>query len=623
MRPAININKSLIRDVIIAILSFLASISMTMCYSIQTDTINIDKTILAMDNLVSSISGNQLLSTVVFLFIFLIARRLVIKIPRGVLLPYAVISFFCATICLMAESYRIDNTLSLLYHPHGQVIKSCIYVAGISFVILLFFVLLFDVILSDYFNSKISVTSHIFTKVFIFLMIFWAFPLILSYPANMNWDAWYQMQQFWRFSPFNTHQPIIHTLLMGTCTLVGYLFGNSSAGLFLFVFLQTIVYGLVISYSFLLLEKISTPNWLKALYLFLCCFSPYYVNSSNSVIKDSSYSISFLLLMIEIIYALIDIEEFVKKKSHWMLSMISIFGVISLRSNGIYIFIPIAVAIMYGVIKKCRKKTPIVIAKVAAILFIPVGGLFIFNFGFESAVSEVQKVSVSESLSLPFQQTARTVLYYADSITEDEYNAIDSVLEYDLLADHYDPRISDPVKALFKEECTTGELINYLETWIRMGIKHPITYFETVINQNYGLFYIKKENSSVFLEYLAEGELSAKFENSIGLFGYNGFEKQKHYLEKWYMLMFFLPIIGILSHPAFYTYVILGLTVIAIKNRKQQLLFLLLPLILTFVFIIIGPVFQWHPRYAFPIIYCIPLVVAYFIYEMRTVRIEK
>ena len=129
----------------------------------------------------------------------------------------------------------------------------------------------------------------------------------------MNWDAWYQMQQFWRFSPFNTHQPIIHTLLMGTCTLVGYLFGNSSAGLFLFVFLQTIVYGLVISYSFLLLEKISTPNWLKALYLFLCCFSPYYVNSSNSVIKDSSYSISFLLLMIEIIYALIDIEEFVKK----------------------------------------------------------------------------------------------------------------------------------------------------------------------------------------------------------------------------------------------------------------------------------------------------------------------
>ena len=83
------------------------------------------------------------------------------------------------------------------------------------------------------------------------------------------------------------------------------------------------------------------------------------------------------------------------------------------------------------------------------------------------------------------------------------------------------------------------------------------------------------------------------------------------------MLMFSLPIIGILSHPAFYMYVLLGITVIAIKNRKQELQLLLVPMLLTVCFIIIGPVFQWHPRYAFPIIYCIPVVVAYYIYVLK------
>lgn len=612
-----KISKSLIKDIIIAILSFLASISLTMVYSIQTDTINTNSVKIALDNVKTSIIGSQMLSTLLFFFIFCLARRLLVNVSRGLVLPYAVISFFSGVICLMAESYRIDNTLTFLYKPYGQIIKSSIYVVGISFVILLFFILLFDIIISDSINSNIHVTPHVFFKVFILLMLFWTYPLILSFPANMNWDAWYQMQQFWRFSPFNTHQPIIHTLLMGTCTLVGYLFGNSSAGLFLFVFFQTIIYGLVISYSFELLEKIKTPNWLKALYLFSCCFSPYYVNSANSVIKDSLYSIFFLLGMIEMIYALLDVEAFVSKKLHWILSIISIFGIISLRSNGIYIFIPIAIVIIYGITKKYKKTIPIICVKIAAILLIPVGGLCLFNFGFEAAVSEVQKVSIAESLSLPFQQTARTVLYHGESVTEEEYKVIDSVLEYGMLAETYDPRISDPVKELFKEECTREELINYLGTWVKMGIKHPLTYIETVINQNYGLFYLKRDNSSVFLEYLAEGELSAKFENSIGLFEYDGFEKQKEYLEKWYMLMFSLPIIGILSHPAFYMYVLLGITVIAIKNRKQELQLLLVPMLLTVCFIIIGPVFQWHPRYAFPIIYCIPVVVAYYIYVLK------
>lgn len=59
--------------------------------------------------------------------------------------------------------------------------------------------------------------------------------------------------------------------------------------------------------------------------------------------------------------------------------------------------------------------------------------------------------SVRESLSVPFQQTARYVRDYGDEVTEEVKEAIDSILRYDLLASKYNPNLSDPVKKLFNE----------------------------------------------------------------------------------------------------------------------------------------------------------------------------
>ena len=52
-------------------------------------------------------------------------------------------------------------------------------------------------------------------------------------------------------------------------------------------------------------------------------------------------------------------------------------------------------------------------------------------------VNKITPSSIRETLSIPFQQTARYVSNYEDEVTEKEKKTIDKVLVYDTLKDDY------------------------------------------------------------------------------------------------------------------------------------------------------------------------------------------
>lgn len=71
---------------------------------------------------------------------------------------------------------------------------------------------------------------------------------------------------------------------------------------------------------------------------------------------------------------------------------------------------------------------------------------------------QIEPGSIREALSLPFQQTARYALEYGNEITEEEAAVISNILDYEHLAENYNPRISDPVKRTFNKNATREEL---------------------------------------------------------------------------------------------------------------------------------------------------------------------
>ncbi len=71
------------------------------------------------------------------------------------------------------------------------------------------------------------------------------------------------------------------------------------------------------------------------------------------------------------------------------------------------------------------------------------------------------------------------------------------------------PKISDPVKATYKKKATTKDLTAYFKVWVQQGLKHPVTYIEATMNQNYYLVYPLVENSTVY-DTTAPDKVSAK-----------------------------------------------------------------------------------------------------------------
>ena len=116
------------------IMSFLATISLTMVYYVPKDYIEENATSL-LGIVHSGGNGGAIIQTILFCAILAFSHKMLYK--DGIKPSYAIISVIIGGVYLMAENYRIDNTLSHISYPNSQIAKSVIYLLGISFIILL------------------------------------------------------------------------------------------------------------------------------------------------------------------------------------------------------------------------------------------------------------------------------------------------------------------------------------------------------------------------------------------------------------------------------------------------------------------------------------------------------
>ena len=88
-------------------------------------------------------------------------------------------------------------------------------------------------------------------------------------------------------------------------------------------------------------------------------------------------------------------------------------------------------------------------------------------------------------------------------------------------------------------------------------------------------------------------------------------------------LLFSVPVIGLLCSLGFYNLVLIAVFIFAIYKKTFQWILLSIPLILSNAIIVLAPVIQGHPRYAFPIIYSMPIVIAYYLYLLKGKQVQE
>ena len=530
-----------------------------------------------------------------------------------------------------AKAFAVSDSLSAWYRPLFNLFKTGILICGFYFLYLTLVQLLYGVLHSDRdIKFRDGRVLHIYRRhpwlvpwCAVFLM--WIPHLIVRYPGAMGYDNYAELVYFWGYKTFTTAQPVFHTWLFSSFIGFGDWLGSPNVGLFLFVIFQSLIMSAILARSLFLMKKWGSPVWLRLLAAGIYSIAPYYSGYAAFPIKDYLYTAFFLLFVLELMELLQGhgLEVFQKRPKYDILWVAAVCLMILFRKNGLYVYLPVMLCLMaYTAVILVRRKRRLG-WQMWLILLLPV----VLATGVERTIIaryHVEEDSPKEMFSLPFQQTARYVRDYGEEVTEEEREAIAAVLDYELLPEAYEELTADPVKSTYHAQ-GTKELLAYFSVWFQQFLKHPVCYLEATWNQNYYLFAPDIDNI-VYNRDCYVGEENAAgtgFGDEIRFEVPEGMRGLATVAVSWYTLLTRLPVIGMLNNVAFYVMLMFCLLLFMRQDHVGKKAFVMLPLLMSFLFVILAPQIQNQPRYAFPIIYAMPVTVGFYLWTIQKKKREN
>lgn len=451
------------------------------------------------------------------------------------------------------------------------------------------------------------------------ILLAWLPYIIAFYPIVLNPDGSYQIKQYFgittQYNLFSdlidkdviitNHHPIIHTLLLGTSLKIGNVLGNDNFGLFIYSVIQILILSSSLSYSIKYLKSIGVGEKYRFIVLLIYSLLPIFPFYAMTGVKDVIFS-ALILLYIILLHKIITSKERFKKKDIFFALLLMIF-VVLFRNNGFHVIL-LSFPWLF-IIKKIQRKQLIVIFSVIV-------GFSLFYNNILLPYFKITPSSIRESLSIPFQQTARYVKYYKDEVTSKERSIINSILDYDILSSNYKPEISDPIKNTFNRFYKDEDLKKYFGVWFNQFLKHPGVYFEATMNNTYGYFFPLKFNWYIYHNYnpaLTDDGFDYSFNGLYGL---------RFLLYQPTKVIPFIPVIGWLVNIGFNVWLVIFMSGYLIYRRKYRYIIFLAPAIILILVCIASPVNAYY-RYALPFIFSMPLMIGLFMRSIKVHNIDK
>ena len=466
------------------------------------------------------------------------------------------------------------------------------------------------------------VSRNPFLTVFLTLAILYIPHAVISFPGIFMGDTWQQVVQAYSElgstgSPYlsaenviragvyiNQNHPAVPTLLLHALLVTGSaVTGSLNTGIALYCGLQALcLMAATACAAALLIRRKLFPlrfAWLIPLYGFL---NPALHASTVLLTKDVFYS-AFWLFLFTGLFRVLTGE---RTKGAWISVGLSSLGIILFRNEGRYLLIV------------CFLAAALICRETRKAFFIVCGGavltsLLVFRLIFP--VLGFTPGSVREPLSIPFQQTARTVRDCPEDITEEEQAAISRVLDYENLANLYDPDLADPVKSTFREDASAQDLLEFFRAWAGMGFRHPDVYLQAFLNKNYQHFYPGK--TRLYLYDYAWSDVNYSFTNQkIAPLGYafsqiEGLAPVRAFHDRIMTLAENLPVLDALCTPSLYTWAVILAFCFAIRRKDRRIIaWTVFPLALL-VMNLFTPANAYLGRYMLPVITAMPFFGAF------------
>lgn len=531
-------------------------------------------------------------------------------------------AFFFAVFMILGHSFYEDNSWDLVFGSTELFRSSVLHGIGYFILFSVSIALLFhglDRLSRKHYNERTwpkpiqfyleLLHRHPIATTFFTLFLLYLPYMIYSFPGIFTSDTVAQLENgyvalFEKTSRLRNHHPVVHTLLLyGFSRFGATVFHSPTIGIGLFSLIQICFLFFVIGWMIqFLLERHVSARCLGLVLLFYV-LSPRMRNYMFLLVKDTWFA-GFLLLFLVELYRILTIQNWssAEKWQHRGMFLLSILGIFFFRQEGVYLIILSSLVMLIAT----RRRS---FLRLAVLAF---AGFYLYTQILLPACS-VKASNPREVFSIPFQQTARYLRDAGDDVTPEEKEAISAILDYDNLAERYNPNLSDPVKATYNTDAGSDELLSYFEAWFQMLLRHPDIYVQATMNNLYGYFYpggfttklYSYDNSETHLEELNE----SLADDGVSFHYPAAFDAVRQNLETLRESIFQLPGLVLFNYTATYIWMLILWFFYCIRRKNQKGLLLLTPLMIVLLVCIAGPTYGWYFRYAYSIAFCLPAVI--------------
>ena len=518
-----------------------------------------------------------------------------------------ILAIIYSLITILGFSYDKLNSWNMITNNFLYTISAIILLTIIYFFIIY--------ILNKYFNKKYTklpskISTVIFeNKAFIFpfviILTCWLPYLIIKYPGSPGWDFYHYLNNYYSYDNVLTqHFPLIYVLASMQYIKFGLFIKNVNIMLFLLTLTHAFIMAYSFAYIFKYLKKWKTPYRTRWLLLIFYSVMPLFPNYATTIYHDTIYASLVLIfsLMLTDLYS----DNNKPTKFYLKISLISLLICLT-RKNGIYIVFPTNICLLIKFIIKNKIDRKII---KSFFCIIPIVFFFISEAFFDLYYV---KTSYLEAMAIPIQTISRYSRYHQNDISKEELDDINGIIDFKKAGEEYEPKIVDKVRNNYANYYATNkEIKDFFKTWGILFLRHPDTYIQATVNNNYPLYYPFTNATFTFFKVKEE----ENYDTYIEFKRPNNLNKHVNNLKNFNQAMNNVPIIMYIDDPGIYTWIMFYIIMLLFKFKRKVCL-PLLPCIITFICCFNAPTINWNTRYLFPIIFSILPLLAFYHFILK------
>lgn len=455
-------------------------------------------------------------------------------------------------------------------------------------------------------------------KIFLmtWLSIFAAYlPCFLAfYPGLYCYDMIWQWEMF-ASGIYNTHHPLIHTLLSGSLFELGKnLFGSYNAGLAVYALLQLAALSGSAAFAVRYLVKVGIPGRICVLAALFYALFPFFPVSGISTTKDIYFG-SLLLLVFVCICDMVGCRK-VYRGLRLMLFLAAFILMGTFRNNAVYaVFFTIACLLAVYLYRRFRHRDDRFMLQLTGLFIAAVIGIQGAYALFEKGL-DANQGSVAEMLSVPCQQLARTYVFRGDDMEPGDKEALFRFVPEAALA-RYKYYVSDPVKAELDSDYLEQNTREFFRLWREIGSQFPQEFILAPLYNTMGIWYLGGD-SSCYVEYN-----TSPFFDETHTIEPRSFWPGLKAVYTWFNdanIQRSLPLLSMIFYTSFYAWMVVAGGAVVIRKRQYHYLIPLLLLVGYMLTLLLGPCIT--VRYMLGIMLCVPclLPVAFCLPIIKTAR---